>query len=481
MTRGPLLCFLCSLTIAAQAQTPSTLDAVVETKRFHVEGAGEQVDVHIAVLGGTATWLTVPPDKRQPHVEALTIIERDSVIVDYRKSDVLGPERNDTLTTDFLIEEHFMLPAGSYTLTVELTDVHGPSGNRSQWRGPLVLPVPPSGVSFSDLMLTNGFRTDAQGQVNPAPFTGSYYPTSVDRLGFYTEVYGTDATFGKDSLFSLTYQLETYETRTVKGEFKRTIRSKGAAMVPVAAEIPIQDLPSGNYLLAVEVADRKGEVLARQEQFLQRNNPIRYDMNNLDNVVVSNTFVDVIQDTDTLAEYIACLRPIADDLERRMIDDRWKDRDMKLMKRFFYTFWMNRDGFSPERAWDKYHEQVIAANKLYGCRNQKGYESDRGITFLKYGLPSTVVDGSQDNKQLPYLIWHYYKAGRYSDKRFVFWQGGMGIGCWSLLHSEIPGEIKNYNWNVQLNAPMGPGIQTDGTRVFSTEGQRVEDNFLRPH
>ncbi|MBL7986223.1 MAG: hypothetical protein JNM91_14550, partial [Flavobacteriales bacterium] len=256
MTRGPLLYFLSSLAIAAHAQTPSTLDAVVETKRFHVEGEGEQVDVHIAVLGGTATWLTVPPDKRQPHVEALTIIERDSVIVDYRKSDVLGPERNDTLTSDFLIEEHFMLPAGSYTLTVELTDVHGPSGNRSQWRGPLVLPVPPSGVSFSDLMLTNGFRTDAQGQVHPAPFTGSYYPTSVERLGFYTEIYGTDATFGKDSLFSLTYQLETYETRTVKGEFKRTIRSKGARMVPVAAEIPIQDLPSGNYLLAVEVADR---------------------------------------------------------------------------------------------------------------------------------------------------------------------------------------------------------------------------------
>ena len=118
---------------------------------------------------------------------------------------------------------------------------------------------------------------------------------------------------------------------------------------------------------------------------------------------------------------------------------------------------------------------------MYGCRNQKGYESDRGITFLKYGLPSTVVDGSQDNKQLPYVIWHYYRAGRYSDKRFVFWQQNVGIGCWELMHSEIPGELKNYNWQAQLSAPLGPAGQSDGRRVFSVEGQRVEDNFLRPH
>ena len=111
----------------------------------------------------------------------------------------------------------------------------------------------------------------------------------------------------------------------------------------------------------------------------------------------------------------------------------------------------------------------------------RGYESDQGITFLKYGLPSSVVDGSNDNKQLPYLIWHYYKAGRYSDKRFVFWQQNTGIGCWELLHSEIPGERNNPHWQAMLSAPLGNASMTEGTQVRSFEGQRVEDNFLRPH
>ena len=121
------------------------------------------------------------------------------------------------------------------------------------------------------------------------------------------------------------------------------------------------------------------------------------------------------------------------------------------------------------------------ANRMYSCRNLKGYESDRGITFLRYGLPSSVVDGSNDNKQLPYLIWHYYKAGRYADRRFVFWQQNVGIGCWDLLHSEIPGEIKTANWQSLLSMPLGPAAASDGVRVHSIEGERVLDNFNNPH
>lgn len=477
MRKAVLSALLVAIGTCIQAQT-STLDALVETKRFQSPSGSVQLDVNVSVLGGTATWKLNDRGTRQAQVDVLMLVEKDTTIVDYRKASVLGPERTDTATTDFLIDEHFLLAPGEYVLSVELSDVHGPASNLSQWRGPLVIPAKAAGISFSDLLLTNGSRTDAQGAIVPNPFAGTYYPAEVGRLGFYTELYGTDQQLGKDSLFMVTTQIETFETKQVKGEFKRQQRKTSAATVPVSVEFPIDGLPSGNYLLVVEVADRSGSMLARQEQFFQRNNPLRYDITALESVSVTNTFADAITDRDTLAENIACLRPIATDLERRMIDARWKDKDLTLMKRFFYTFWANRDGFDPERAWNKYNEQVVMANKMYGCRNQKGYENDRGITFLKYGLPSTVVDQSQDNRQLPYLIWHYYKAGRYSDKRFVFWQQNVGIGCWELMHSEIPGEIKNYNWQSQLTQPLGPASLN---RTGTPEGIRMDDNFDRPH
>lgn len=491
MKRQALLCCLVIALLnlaSANAQDKATLDAVIATKRFPspaVPGGGTppgtQLDLHISVLGNTAVWKQNETRQRQAHVEALAIVEKDTTIVDFRKSDVLGPARTDTLTSDFLIEEHFLLAPGEYTLSVELTDINGPSGNRTVWRGPLTVPVTPQGVSFSDIMLTDGTRTDAEGNTVPAPFSGTYYPPETQQLGFYTEVLGTDVKFGAGAPFSINYQIETYESRSVKGAFKGTQRATAAPVVAVAREFPIGELPSGNYLLSVEVAGTDGSVLARQEQFFQRNNPLRYDLNALESVDVTSTFADAITDPDTLAEDLACLRPIAEPLERRMIDERLKDRDVTLMKRFFYTFWVNRDGYDPEGAWKKYHEQVVNANRMYGCRNLRGYESDQGITFLKYGLPSTVVDGSRDNKQLPYLIWHYYRAGRYSDKRFVFWEQNTGIGCWELLHSEIPGERHNPHWQAMLSAPLGNASMTDGTRVLSIEGQRVEDNFLRPH
>jgi GWxTD domain-containing protein len=481
MTRTLLTAFGLTLCTAVLAQTRSTVDAVVETKRFRIPGKGQQVDVNIAVLGTSVIWATNTAGARRPRVEALVLVEKDSTIVDFRKSDVAGPERLDTLMNDFLVEEHFLLAPGSYALSVELHDPNGPEDNRSVWKGPLVVPEESGGLAVSDILLTAGTRTGQDGRTEPQAYTGTYYPAHVDQVTFYAEVYGSDALFGPDSLFAVGYQIEGYEDHLVKGLYKRVQKVAARSVVPVNGGFPIADLPSGNYVLAVEALDRTGAVLARQEQFFQRNKPVHYDLNAMDGVSVTGTFVDLITDRDTLAEFVACLRPVADDLERRMIDDRWRDKDPELMRRLFYTFWLNRDPADPKGAWEKYRERVRMANRMYACRNLKGYESDRGMTFLRYGLPSTVVDGSNDNKQLPYLIWHYYKAGRYADRRFVFWQQNVGIGCWDLLHSEIPGEIKTPNWQTLLSMPLGPAAASDGVRVHSIEGERVLDNFNNPH
>ena len=161
MTRVPLL--WCLLPCALHAQDNATLDAIIATKRFHVPGQGVQLDLHVSVLGSSAEWKANEHGFQQAHVEALTIIERDTAIVDFRKSDVLGPERADTVKGDFLIEEHFLLQPGEYTLSVELHDLHGKDDNRSVWKGPLVIPAKSKGISFSDALLTAGTHTDAQG------------------------------------------------------------------------------------------------------------------------------------------------------------------------------------------------------------------------------------------------------------------------------------------------------------------------------
>lgn len=470
---SPLL--LLSLPVLAQ----SGLDAIVETQRFHVPGQGEQVDVKIAVLGATAQWAPNERGFMQAHVEALTLVERNGSIVDFRKTRVDGPERTDSLRTDFVHEEHFMLPAGEYALAVELTDAGSGDTTVVRYRAPLLVPALPAGVALSDIALTSAPAAGRNAE-SPLPYTGSYYPEDVNDLSFYVEAYGTPETFGQDSLLALNYELEVYETRSVKGAFRHVKRLKAAPVVSFSGGFNIDELPSGNYLLAVEVLDRNGQVLKRTERFIQRNKPMKYDQLAAALQDLGTTFASAYTDKDSLAEHLRSMRPIAGELERKIIDDRWKDRDLLTMQRFLYTFWYNRNAYDPQAEWERYKAAVVAANRMYGCRSLRGYDSDMGYVFLKYGPPNTVTDRSNETSTAPYQIWHYYRVGKYTDKRFVFWQPELSTNCWQLLHSEVPGELKNPRWLDVLQRGTTPIDPTNQYNRQTVTGQEVLDNYNNP-
>ncbi|HEX2617669.1 MAG TPA: GWxTD domain-containing protein [Flavobacteriales bacterium] len=479
MTVHSPLWWLALLISPCLAQAQSGVDAIVHPVRFHVPGQGEQVDVNIAVLGGTAQWVPNAHGFQQAHVEALTLVERDGTIVDYRKTMIDGPERTDTLRTDFVHQEHFVLQPGEYVLSVELTDPTSGDTSVARYRAPLILPVPPEGIALSDIALTAAPIAGHNASA-PLPYVGHYFPQEVSDLGFYMEAYNTPSVFGMDSLLAINYQIETYETHEVKGVYRVVKRVRSAPVVQLAGNFQIADLPSGNYVLAAEVMGRDGKVLARREHFLQRNNPLSYDQMAAANKDLGLTFASAYTDADTLAEHLRSLRPIAGELERKIIDDRWKDRDVVTMQRFLYTFWYNRNAYDPKSEWERYRQAVIAANRLYGCRNMRGYDSDMGYVYLKFGPPNTVTDRSNETSSLPYQIWHYYRVGKYTDKRFVFWQPELATICWQLLHSEVPGEMKNPNWMEMLHRGSFPADPTHQQVKGSVSGREVQDNWDNP-
>ena len=137
MNRGSILFAALVLSSAGFAQ--SQLDAVVEAKRFNAPGGGDRVDVNISVIGNTALWTMDERGFQQAKVEALTVVEQDGNIVDFRKTLVRSPERADTLQGDFIHQERFVLKPGSYALSVELHDQNIADTARTYVRIPLVL------------------------------------------------------------------------------------------------------------------------------------------------------------------------------------------------------------------------------------------------------------------------------------------------------------------------------------------------------
>ena len=459
---------------------------VVESRTFYTAEGKPQTVVNRAFLAGTLAAKANDRGFMQAKVEALTLIEQSGAVKAFAKTEVLGPERMDSVEQDLVHQEFFALDPGTYDLSIEVRDLVAGDTTVTRYHAPLAVGTTPPGLAVSNLLLAERILPSVEGERSKygytvVPLLTDYLPKSVEKLSLYAEVYNSDTQFGKDSLYLLSYQIEEFEKKRVFGPYKRSIRAKAKPVEPVMAEFDIKQLPTGNYVASVEVRDRAGMLLSRGEQFFQRNNPVtyNYDLQALDRLDLEGKFTDAFSNVDTLAEHIASLGPIADPLERKIIDDRWKDRDLDLMKRFFYTFWANR-GPEPEKAWLAYRQEVIKVNQQFGCRLLKGYETDRGRVYLKYGPPNTMMDRFNEMGTLPYTIWHYYQAGRFTNRRFVFYQPNMANMCLQLLHSEVPGEPNNPQWINMLHARNNafPGVQT--TDPGTLESDRVRELYNDP-
>jgi len=90
-----------------------------------------------------------------------------------------------------------------------------------------------------------------------------------------------------------------------------------------------------------------------------------------------------------------------------------------------------------------------------------------GRVYLKYGPPNTITDvpfdastsgmtvddnpdAVADGGSVPYQIWHYYTLGNQRNRKFVFANIHLALFDYKLIHSNMPGEINNENWQAEL-------------------------------
>ena len=128
-----------------------------------------------------------------------------------------------------------------------------------------------------------------------------------------------------------------------------------------------------------------------------------------------------------------------------------KRPDEMYMRYFIYNFWLNRNTGKPEKEWEAYAEKVREVNKMFGNQAIPGYETDRGVIFLKYGKPDdrVVVGGEQGS--LPYEIWQYNSIrGAGKDGVFLFYRPENMANDMRLLHSTVTGEVRDMNWKAYL-------------------------------
>jgi len=478
-----ILLFSFSFSVSAQPL------AYFDYKVFCNELGNTYVETYFDFDAESVGYVRLPNQHLQAKVGVTLIVQQGEKIISYSKREVIGPECTDSTLVNFLDQNRLVVPPGNYQVEIELVDLNKTDKNVINFKQDLIINTPPPHTYASDIV----FLGDVRPVIQPGPFTkgnqdlfplvSNYLPVEISKLMFYAEIYNSDIQFA-DSLkqFLLIYKIANPKTGNAYRNFQRTLRQKTAPIIPLLATMDISGLPSGNYQLIIEIRNPKNELVHKSFRDFQRSNVnVEIADEELDQLLLDNSFVGTVNSSDTLTEYINCLRPIASEQEKRKIDHQ-KDllTSIDAKKKFFYTFWSNRDALNPSEAWQHYRGQVAVANKTFGTRIKKGYETDRGRVYLQYGPPNTRTERPTEPSAYPYEIWHYYKINQYANKKFVFYNTDLSSNDYELLHSDVFGEIRNSNWQVLLSRRNTPTNNYDVKTPQSQYGGNANEFFNNP-
>ncbi len=478
--------------ILGNAQT-GRLSAYLSYSTFHSPNDGPFIETYISVVGNSVIFEKNNNDKFQGIIEITLIFKKDGVIQDFKKYELLSPEIDDTsnVNFNFIDQQRFALPGGNYNLELTIADKHSEDKAFSMSRG-INIYFPEEKVSISGIELVDSYKATIQENIlsksgyDLVPYLFNYFPESINEIIFYTEIYNTDKILGVDEKFLLSYYIESFETDKQISKLIRVKRETSKPVIVLFQKFDISDLASGNYNLVIEARNRKNELLASNSMFFQRNNPsVQLELSDITALNLENTFAEKITNTDTLDEYIRMLGPISDEMESIFANTQLETSDISTKQQYFLNFWLNRDNLNPELAWLNYHKEVRKTDNAFATQIKKGYETDRGRVYLKYGPPNTINESKHEPRSYPYEIWHYYTLVNQTNRKFVFYNPNYAANDFELLHSDALGELADYKWKIRLMAR-----DTDPFNIFNvdieneqrrTYGSQVDDYFDNPH
>ena len=184
-----------------------------------------------------------------------------------------------------------------------------------------------------------------------------------------------------------------------------------AGRTPAARTLATKDFPAGQYAVGVTLREPGAET-----PLAQATRPLFVRWTGLD---------AQIRDVDAA---IAQLRYIAKD--RDLSAMRAGDTPTERIERF-QRFWDKRDptpGTRRNERMEEYYFRVSSANERYGRFDFRGWDTDRGEVFIRFGEPDFVETHSFNYSADPYEVWFYNRIGR----RFIF-VDEKGFGDYELL------------------------------------------------
>lgn len=471
-----LLILLISFTSNGQERR---LRAYVDNKQFYAPEVGNYVEFHLQFIGYSIKYKGKDGGLIGDLAVRMSISDQEKVVKEdaYRLE---TPFMKDSLVEDFYDIRRFQLAPGTYEFELELMDLNSDNAPLKATQM-LVVTEMSDAISLSNVEVAeyaskgDGTSIFFKSGYDIIPRLVTFYPQELNSIPVYFEIYNTDQL--PDSVFAIRQSVTNAETGSEISGLKQTSRHYASSVVPFLRELDISTVPTGKYIVSYELLNRNMLVLAEESYEFERSNDDVYLMNATD-VVIDPAFQKSITD-DSVGFYLESLIPISRATGVKNIIAVSKSRDGDEARKHIQLYWTATAPDNTYEAWMKYKQQVQLVERVYSNNFQEGFETDRGRVYLQYGAPTNIIKRDNSTNEYPFEIWVYNEIGKFSNKRFIFYNPDLVNNTYRLLHSDMVGELKNPGWQRELakRTTAGGNVQDPNGNVDDQFGGNANEYF----
>ncbi len=463
--KNTFLILITALFIGASAfGQDKNLKAFLSEGQFYAPEAGNYIEIQLNFVGYSLKYID-KDNEVFAEVEISQVFSQNDTVVVADKYLLKSPLVIDSLVEDFHDIQKYLLSPGKYRYDLVIRDVNSQNEPTSVTKTIKIEDLS-GGLTFSSFTAAESIKANPQEQslftkvgYDVVPMIGNYYPTEIQNMLYYLEAYNTDKAMD-DSVYVVEQKIIGRDVRLDLEEYTRYFRYKGSPIQPIAKVIDISMLPTGAYTLELNLLNRDKNIIARSAFDFDRNNTEEVNDLAFESVVLDPAFEQSIP-IDSTGYYVASLIPISRQGEVKNIIRLLKEKDKEQNMRYLQAFWKQSTPENPFEGWMKYKAQVQKVEALFATNYQVGFETDRGRVFLQYGAPSSVIEQPSSPSEYPYEIWQYDRINQYSNRRFIFYSKTNLSKDYTLLHSDMIGELQNYRWKYALNKRNTPDHDLD--------------------
>lgn len=469
------LLFLSTFLSFSQVQK---IRAYLDDKQFYAPEVGDYVEIQLQFVGYSLKYKGVEGGL-MGEMAIRMAVKLDSIVIASDAYRLQSPLMKDSVIEDFYDLKRFALKPGKYVLEIELQDLNAEGESVKAFK-PIYVEEFKKGPLVSDIQVAeivtkgDGNSVFFKSGYDIIPRLSTFYPQVISTLPVYFEVYKTSEM--ADSVFAIKQTITDFNGKEVEGMTTFT-RHKTSEVVPILRPVDIAMLPTGKYSLDFSVLTRDMVEISKKSYEFERSNDIEIYVDPA-TLIIDPAFQTSITE-DSVEYYLASLIPMSKPGEVKNILSILKSKNRELARKHIQAFWVATSGADYYPAWLNYKSQVQLVERLYSNNFQAGYETDRGRVYLQYGSPTTIIQKEVSSTEYPYEIWQYNRIGKFSNKRFIFYNPDLVNNAYRLLHSDMIGELKNASWQLVLNKRNTINGTTDdpNQNVQQSWGGNSNNNF----